>query len=239
MIYFNNKIKTNSFMHGIAHSYAVCIALALIFITIGMLGHAKGFSLTKMLVMSATVFAGPLQAIIINNYELPILILALNAFILNFKFLLMSSRLLPTWPKHKMTIPSLHFICSSTYMVCATEKDVENPWLFYLGIGIPSYIVTILSTAVGFFLWQIGTDYQEFLNALAHIILPVHFTALTMKRKKEVIAIAITITGFLLTAVLSKLINPQFTIIAWIIIAGIVVFIKEIICGKQSVSQVS
>ena len=225
----------NSFIDGIKHSYPVCIAFLFIFSSIGMLGHAENFNLVQMLIMSITIFAGPSQALIINNYDIPILALAINAFILNFKFILMSSVLLPLWRRSTMTIPSLHFICSSTYMVCSVAKDVKDPWLFYLGVGIPSYFIAILATASGYMLWQIGTDHQTFLHALAHIVLPVHFTCLTMKRKKEKMAIAATGTGFVLTPILSQLVNPYFMVVIWIIIAGLFVIGEDKICGKRSV----
>ncbi len=165
------------------------------------------------------------------------LALAANAFVLNFKFLLMAATLIPLWRKRKMNIPSLHFICSSTYMVCLVEKDIEDPWLFYLGVAIPSYFTAILATGLGYSLWQLSANYQTFLHALAHIMLPVHFICLTMKRRKEVTPIIATCAGIMMTPLLSKLFSTPLLIICWVAIAGIFVSLEKVVCGKQSLQQ--
>lgn len=87
----------DSFKSGVSHSYPICIAFTFMYSALGMLGHAKGIDIYKMVGMSATIFAVPLQALIINNQELTVITTILNAFILNFKFLLMSSVLIPLW----------------------------------------------------------------------------------------------------------------------------------------------
>ena len=229
--------RKSSFISGAKHSYPVCIAFAFMFSALGMLGHAQGFSLLKMLTMSATIFAVPLEALVIESYDLPLIAMITKGFILNFKFLLMSSFLLPLWRKNFFTIPSLHFICSSTYMVSSVEKNVEDKWFFYLGVSVPSYLVAIIATGGGYLLWQIGDHYQLFLDAIAHIVLPVHFTCLTLKRKKDKIAIIATLTGLIATPILVKIVSTQFITIFWIAIAGIFVFLEDMICGKQSVPQ--
>lgn len=223
-----------SFKSGISHSYPICIAFTFMYAALGMLGHAKGLSLAKMVVMSATIFAVPLQALVINNQDMTILTTIFNAFILNFKFLLMSSVLITFWQRKLLNIPSLHFICNSTYMVCAVEKEVKEPWSFYLGVSLPSYIVAILATMFGYTLWDLGSDYQFFLNALAHIVLPIHFVCLTLKRKKEKFAIAATLIGLTVTPIIMQTIGNKFTIIAWLAIAGLTVLLEERVCGKQS-----
>ncbi len=230
-------IRRNSFVSGVEHSYPVCLAFLFMFSALGILGHANGFNLLKMVSMSAIIFAVPLQALVINSYDLPILALAANAFVLNFKFLLMAATLIPLWRKRKMNIPSLHFICSSTYMVCLVEKDVEDPWLFYLGVAIPSYFTAILATALGYGLWQLNPNYQTFLHALAHIILPVHFICLTMKRRKEITPIIATCLGLMMTPVLSKFFSTPILILLWVLIAGILVSLEGVVCGKQSLQQ--
>lgn len=222
----------DSFKSGVSHSYPICIAFGFMYSALGMLGHAKGLSIYKMVVMSATIFAVPLQALVINNQELTIITTMLNAFILNFKFLLMSSVLIPLWHRKILTIPSLHFICNSTYMVCAVEKEVKEPWSFYVGVSLPSYISAIIATIFGYLLWEVGTDYQFFLQALAHIVLPIHFICLTMKRKKEIFSVAATILGIIMTPMLLPIIGSKFTILTWLIVAGLLIIVEEKVCGK-------
>lgn len=229
--------KRAIFIDGIRHSYPVCIAFALMFAAIGMLGHAKGFGLSKMLIMSATIFAVPLQALVINNYHVPLLVLAINAAILNSRILLMSSVLVSKWRKRLMTIPSLHFVCSSTYMVSTVEKDLDDPWLYYLGVALPAYVVAIIATGCGYMFWQIGAQYQSILNALAHIVLPVHFTCLTLKRKKDKFAILATAAGIMLAPILLKILNLKITAVIWILLAAALVICEDKVCGKQSLQQ--
>jgi predicted branched-subunit amino acid permease len=227
-------LTKDSFKSGVLHSYPICIAFTFMYSALGMLGHAKGLSLSKLVVMSATIFAVPLQALVINNQELTIVTTVINSFILNFKFLLMSSVLIPLWHRKALTIPSLHFICNSTYMVCSIEKEVKEPWSFYIGVSLPSYVSAIVATIFGYMLWDIGSNYQSFLQALAHIVLPIHFICLTMKRKKEMFVIAATVLGLVMTPVLLPVIGNQLTIVAWLIFAGILIMIEEKVCGKLS-----
>lgn len=230
---FMNIIHKPSFKSGIQHSYPICIAFSLMYAALGMMGHAKGISLGKMVAMSATIFAVPLQALVINNQELTVLTTIINAFILNFKFLLMSAVLIPLWKRKFLTIPSLHFICNSTYMVCAVEEQAQEPWSFYLGVSIPSYIIAILATFLGYGLWEIGSDFQSFLHALAHIVLPIHFVCLTLKRKKDKFIVFTTLLGFVATPFLISLIGAKVTVLAWLLCASVIVLIEERICGKQ------
>lgn len=227
-------LDKNSFKSGISHSYPICIAFLFMYSALGMLGHARGIDLIEMVVMSATIFAVPLQALVIDSAGASIFAVIVNAFILNFKFLLMTSVLIPLWKKKLLTIPSLHFICGSTYMVCAVEKDVEEPWSFFLGVSIPSYITAIFATALGHKLWQIGGNYQPFLHALSHIVVPIHLICLTLKRKKEPFSILATCIGIIITPILSIAMMGKFSTIAWFIIAGLIVSLEDKICGKQS-----
>lgn len=226
-------IDRHSFVSGALHSYPICIAFIFMYSALGMLGHANGCSLLELSTMSASIFSVPLQAFFLNNPDLSILTTVLNTLVLNFRFFLMSAILLPAWKKNIFTIPSLHFVCGSTYMVCTTERKAHEPWSFYLGVIMPSYLTAIAATIFGYLLWGISNEHQTFLNALAHIVLPIHFVCLTVKRKKERFVILASLIGFI-TSPMVSLIGSQFTIFIWLLIAGLIILLEEKICGKPS-----
>jgi predicted branched-subunit amino acid permease len=226
-------LDKHSFISGVLHSYPICLAFIFMYSALGMLGHANGISLTELIAMSICIFSAPLQAFLINSPDLSILATAINTFVLNFRFFLMSSVLIPLWKKNIFTIPSLHFICGSTYMVCSAEKHKNDLWSFYLGVSLPSYITGIFATIFGYFLWDIGTNYKLFMSSLAHIVLPIHFICLALKRKKEKFTVMASLIGLIMTPLVA-MIDNRFSTFAWLIIAGLMVMLEERICGKQS-----
>ncbi|UWW96850.1 MAG: hypothetical protein NMK33_05385 [Candidatus Cardinium sp.] len=125
---------------------------------------------------------------------------------------------------------SLHFLCSSTYMVSMTRPDKDN-WSFYLGVSIPSYITAIIATVLRFLTFDIAYDCRYILKNAAHIVLPIHFLCLTIKRKQEKRVILATYLGILLSPLVTRL--GMFSIFAWLIIATLIYLVKYKQCGSK------
>lgn len=226
-------LNIHDLKQGIKSSLPICVAFFLCFSSLGLLAHAKELSFIEATLLTATIFAGPSQTFVINNHDLSLWAVALNIIILNFKFILMSALIVPLWQKRKrLTIPALYFMCSSAYLVCSIKKNIKDPWSFYVGLVFTSYCVAVLSTMIGYKAWDTLVDTRVFLSALAHIVLPTHFTCLTIKRKGELFAIGATLLGILLTPILTSLIGKPFLILAWFLFAFSAVYMEERLCGK-------
>ncbi|MES2253098.1 MAG: AzlC family ABC transporter permease [Pseudomonadota bacterium] len=226
-------LNKKSFTLGLYGSIPICIAFTLLFSSLGLLSNAKGLTLLEATVLTATIFAGPSQVFVMDNQDLSLWALALNIFVLNFKFVLMSAMILPLWPHGKrFKVPALYFMCSSAYLVHSTRKNVADSWSYYMGVVSASYIVAILFTAVGYLAWDAALNHRSFLNALAHIVLPAHFVCLIVKRKAEPMIIVMSLVGILATPMLEAYIGKQLLILAWFFIAFAAVQIEGKLCGK-------
>ena len=226
-----------SFTDGLYGSIPICVAFTLLFSSLGLLANSHGLTLLESATLTATVFAGPAQVFVMENKDLSLWVLALNIFVLNFKFVLMSAMAIPLWNQGKrLKVPALYFMCSSAYLVCSTQKNVKDPWSYYMGVVIAAYIVAIAFTIVGHMAWDAALDCRKFLNALAHIVLPTHFVCLIVKRKVEPMILAISLLGILATPLLEMYISKQLLILAWFLIAFVCVHIedriKDALCGK-------
>lgn len=147
----------------------------------------------------------------------------------------MAAVLLTIWNRSmKYSIPSLHFLCASTYLLSISEKNSQDPLSYYLGVSIPSYLTAISATILGYFIWDMGVSHKNFLDALAHIILPIHFMCLTFKRKKEKATVIATLIGICAMPLLG---NEGNNIIVWLLVAATLVLLEERICGKLSLQQ--
>jgi predicted branched-subunit amino acid permease len=228
-----------SFTDGLYGSVPICIAFTLLFSSLGLLGNAHGLTLCETTFLTATVFAGPSQVYVMENKDLSLWLLALNIFVLNFKFVLMSAMVLPFWQaKKRLKVLALYFMCSSAYLVCTTSKNVKDPWSYYMGVVIAAYIVAVVFTVIGHMAWDAALDYRKFLNALAHIVLPVHFVCLVVKRKAEPMILAMALLGIVMTPILERYIGKQSLLLAWFFLAFACVYMEDFLqkkdapCGK-------
>lgn len=222
-----------SFIDGLYGSTPICIAFTLLFSSLGLMANAHGLTLYEATILTATVFAGPSQVFVMENQDLSLWLLALNIFVLNFKFVLMSAMIIPYWQKKKRwNVPALYFMCSSAYLVCSTKKNTKDSWSYYLGVVIAAYIVAIVFTAIGHIAWDAALDGRKFLNALAHIVLPTHFICLIVKRKAEPMIIAMSLLGIIAAPILEAYIGKQFLLLAWFLIAFTCMFAEDFIQKK-------
>jgi predicted branched-subunit amino acid permease len=228
-------LDKKSFIDGLYGSIPICLAFTLLYSSLGLMGNASQLSLFETTFLSATIFAGPSQVFVMDNQDLSLWVLILNIFVLNFKFVLMSSMILPYWQHRKrLKIPGLYFMCSSAYLVCVTKNDVKDPWSYYMGVVLISYVIAVVFTILGYIAWDKAADYRTFLNAIAHIVLPIHFVCLIIKRKKEHIIVATSLFGIAATPVLENYIGKQMLILAWFSIAFMCVFIEDKFKQKNS-----
>lgn len=222
-----------SFNNGLSSSIPICLAFTLLFSSLGLFANSKGLNLFESVFLTATIFAGPAQVFVMDNQDLSFWALAANIFVLNFKFLLMSILAIPLWHNRKrLRIPGLYFMCSSAYLVYSTRPEVKDPWSYFMGIVTAAYVVAVTSTMAGYLVWDAAVDYRFFLSALAHIVLPIHFVCLIVKRKTESMVIGLSLLSIIAAPFLEMLIGRQFVIFAWFLIAFIAVMVEGKLCGK-------
>ena len=221
-----------SLYKGLKSSPPACLALFMVFASIGLLAHNKGLSLANTILMSISIFAAPLQALLLENNNESVWFVIINTFVLNFKFLLMSAAILPSLHTTKFrAIFALYFTTNSVYAIfTACKKYVTEPFTFYMGLALPIYIIAILATFIGYFLLNFNYISQELLKYMAYTILPIHFTSLAVKRKEELMIPAATLLGFILTPCLSLVIHKKFFIAIWISTGLGLYYIEKNIC---------
>ena len=228
-------LDKQSFTDGLYGSIPICLAFTLLFSSLGLLANANGLTLWEASFLTATIFAGPAQVFVMDNQDLSWWALALNIFVLNFKFVLMSAMIMPLWQHGKLLkVPALYFMCSSAYLVCTTHKKAKDPLSYYFGVVVASYMVAIAFTVVGYLAWDAAVNYRSFLNALAHIVLPTHFICLIVKRKAEPMILAMSLLGVIATPILEPYIGKQVLILAWFALAFISVQLEDKFQGKNA-----
>lgn len=232
----SNLIDKQSFINGVKHSWPVCVASFFMYIALGVMGALHNMSLTQSTVMTMTMFTVPLQNFITCNQELSLAGIALSTFILSFRFTLMSVVLLTIWKKPKiLSVPSLYFVCNGTYMVAIAEQENKSNWSFYLGVAFASYSVSVLSTTLGYFIYQIDSlVVRAFLGALAIIVMPIHFTCLTVKRSQNKMILIATLAGMLITPIAIRLMDKSYITFVFMGLAYLLVLFENKPCGNKS-----
>lgn len=220
--------KSTCLKTGVESSVPVSISFAIIFCAQGILSCDNGLSFWQSVCLTAGIFAAPTQAYIIENMDMPIWAVGINVCILNFKFFLMSTVLVALWnTRRSLAIPAAYCLTSSTYLVAVIQKKIKNPWAFFIGLAVTTYIVAISSTALGYYLCAHAIHLKSFLMVITHCVVPIHFVALTVKRKEEPTILILTMLGLVASSLLIHVYPKSFNILIWIMIAGICVLIEE------------
>jgi predicted branched-subunit amino acid permease len=220
-----NHSRNASLKEGLKSSVPVALAFGIIFFSLGLMANAKNLEYWEAILLTATIFAGPSQSYVVDNQSLPLWTIAINILLLNFRFLLMSTLIVSLWQKRRLlAVPSLYFLTSGTYLISVVQKNIKDPWAFYITLAVTSYVVAVVSTAIGYHAWNVASDYKSILNLIAHIVIPIHFVCLTLKRKDAPVAMIATFIGFLVPLLFGGLIPKQGYIFVWILIAGLCVY---------------
>ena len=121
---------------------------------IGFLAREAGLSTAEALLMSAMVFAGSAQFIALDlwSWPVPVASLALTAFIVNARHILMGAALMPhasAWPRRR-TWPALFFLADEIWalsMARATNKPLR--FAYYVALFAPFYVTWVAMTTIG------------------------------------------------------------------------------------------
>jgi predicted branched-subunit amino acid permease len=224
--------KSAGLWDGAIDSAPVSIAFIFLFAAIGSFAHQANFTLLQSTLMSALIYASPLQIFIIQQSGALTDLTAIitTSLLINFRFILMSASLIPyfkgvaTWKK----LIALPLLSASTFTVSfiklKTHESVDS-FQYFLGMGIVSLVTAVAATAIGYVMTE--SLQSQLITSLLHMILPIHFTALTANywpnKMKSVIATAI---GFLSASTFTALPN-NYGVILGPVLVGVVMMIFD------------
>lgn len=191
--------RRSPFGEGCVDAIPIAISFAFLFFAVGALNATYHYTLVQSSVMTALVFAAPLQVfILLDGPSLALSTLLSATLLINFRFLIMASVLAQKFentPLRKLLL-AIPLLSASTFTV-SNARAGSNTSLFeyYVGVGVVSISVAIAATIVGF---SVGGQNDPHLAKVIAMILPVHFAALTAGRWPQAGPIIITAAGFLL-----------------------------------------
>lgn len=192
-------LENKSFTAGLKDAISFGLAFIFLYIPIGALGASQNLGLADVMATSIFIFSTPLQFLLIQSYSsglalIPI-ILALNS-----RFILMSSALsfyLKQTNNKKIMLSSV-LIVPSVFSACLSrfKNQKEDYFLYFLGVGMPIYLVSIFSTLIGYYIGS-GITSPLFYEVIK-IVLPLQFTALAAKHWPDYFDISAYWTGLVL-----------------------------------------
>lgn len=193
---------TKAFLAGVRDSGPVCTAFSLLFLSIGTLSAARGLSSGQAVVMTASVFAAPLQAALLApKHGFAFGAVLTTSIIVNFRFSIMAAALaaqITDVPLARLLFVA-PMLSASSFTVSHTTFQFSKPqdrFPYFLGVAGAGYIVAVLATWIG--ATYISVVHSRLLDELLVMILPIHFTALTSGRWPKRAPIFATALGFLM-----------------------------------------
>lgn len=215
--------KFASFREGARAAVPVCFGFFGITMALGIAAHTAGLSLGEGVLMSAIVFAAPaqfpaLELIPLGGQAVQILV---STFVINLRFAIMSFTLAPHFGRVRMAalMPAAHLISVSTFAVSFLgfqKKSVQDKFLYFLGVAIPSYTCYVLGTAVGYlFGVRIPGGFEEGIQ----FVFPAYLSALLAAELKERQLILLVGVAFLTTPVVERLVPGWGLILNAVIVA--------------------
>jgi predicted branched-subunit amino acid permease len=201
----------NHLLLGVVDALPICVSFFFVFSAVGALCRDSGFTAIATAVGTAAIFAAPLQALIANKMAgVALLALIGMTVITNFRFALMSAALAPHFSglSRIKKYMSMILLSASTYAVTQaglnSRADIpsEEKFAYYLGVSIPSYLVAIAASVIGYDFMSFGNS--PYLHHLFLAVLPMHFASLTAKRKSDAKVLLCTVLGMALTPVIVR-----------------------------------
>lgn len=177
-----------SFVSGMKAGIPVALSLLTSFVATGMLLAQAGYDVTQATVMTAVVFAGPAQLMLAQGLASAsgFLTAALLTFLINLRFFVMATSLIEPFRKVSLgkVLTVVPLLSASTYTVTQSSgeiQDADSKFRFFVGLGLVSYVASILGTLLGAsalsILPQISVPWLS-------MILPLYFCSLIGAQKK-------------------------------------------------------
>lgn len=224
------------FRQGMKAAIPIWIAFVPSSLAWGIAAQAHGLTLNEVVLMSAWVYSGPAQFAVLaplaeGRSALQVLVAGV---LMNLRFLPMSTALAPFFRgvKRLPLMLSSHFISASSFIVpylqfqkeqqtkAADSGDIRHTdghqnLYFFLGVGIPSFTIWVVGTAVGF---VVALGFPPGFEEPLKFILPGYFAGLLVVEMKG-LAMPLICVGSLIAAIPGALISPGW---GWLVTAILV-----------------
>ena len=190
------------FRQGVVAAIPIWIAFVPSSIAWGIAAQRHGLSFNEAIFMSAWVYSGPAQFAVLaplaeNKSTLQVLV---AGFLMNLRFLPMSTALAPFFRgvKKMPLVISSHVVSASSFIVPYVQFQKERAGferassairstdgyrnlMFFLGVGITSFIVWVTGTGTGF---AIALGFPHHFDEALKFILPGYFAGLLVVEMK-------------------------------------------------------
>ena len=190
------------FRQGVVAAIPIWIAFVPSSIAWGIAAQRHGLSFDEAIFMSAWVYSGPAQFAVLaplaeNKSTLQVLV---AGFLMNLRFLPMSTALAPFFRgvKKMPLVISSHVVSASSFIVPYVQFQKERAGferassairstdgyrnlMFFLGVGITSFIVWVTGTGTGF---AIALGFPHDFDEALKFILPGYFAGLLVVEMK-------------------------------------------------------
>lgn len=210
------------FFQGCRDALPVCVTFMFLFSSLGTAARQGGFSLLQAGVMTLTVHAAPLQALLIQRAEsLGFMAVLAATLLVNFRFVILSSALSDTFRQVSLwrALLSIQLLSVSTFTLANARQphggDVHG---YYLGCGISTLACAVLATVIGHCLG--GTPSPRVVELLS-LLVPIHFTALACLGGRHSRVLHGTAAGFVLTPAMEPLVGGLQILVVPLLIAGV------------------
>ena len=228
------------FRAGMIDSIGVGISFVFLFVSTGALCVASHLSFWQSILMTALIFAAPLQIIILQHIGAAspeLWLVFVLSLLVNFRFFLMTAAFFPYF-KHQRTshlLMGLFGLSASSFAISFPEfknNPRVNHFQYYLGSMLVCYVTGVISTGIGF---ELAHSIQSpYLMAILAMILPINFTLLTAKYWPKFKPIIITLLGFVLFPIVHSL-APQLALLILPLVLAAVLMGYDHIQRKQLV----
>lgn len=138
-------------LHAVLPAVASMVPFALL---IGVLARQNGLSTVEAFLMSAMVFAGSAQFVALDlwSWPVPVASLAMTAFIINSRHILMGAAVMPhmaTW-RRAQSYPALFFLADEIWAL-SMARAASRPLrlAYYAALAAPFYVTWVTMTTLG------------------------------------------------------------------------------------------
>lgn len=171
-----------AFREGVLATLAVMPGLFAFGMAFGTVAARKGFTLLEAEFMSAVVFAGVAQIIVVDSWPqqftlATVLAAATATFVICSRFLLISASMRPLLGRMPATqvYPFLHFLVEPPWVLgLRYQRNGGNDPGFIIGSALTCWVVWVISTAPGYWLGSAVDPHRFGLD----MVMPAFFTAM-------------------------------------------------------------
>ena len=163
---------------------------------------------------------------------------SLVAFMINFRFFLMSATLMRYFKKVPIwqLLGSFFVVSASPFSVTFTEFSKEKEmhhFKYFLGVSLAAYIFAVVPTAIGYYAKNLVDSHYAMHVIL--MLLPINYAILLSKNFKNKRIFIATILGFIAMPFISSYLPKTGLIIIPLIIGGLCLI--KLDTGRSSLSQ--